>query len=465
MDTQKLSEVRAHLGLSEDQLDELVDRGVELVSAPGEELFRQGDRADSWWVLIEGAIDLIRHIGPEDVVVGRMDVAGRWAGGFQAWDEQGVYLATGRVAVAGRVLRVPAAALRKCADEWFPFGTHLITGLYHTARSIEATARQRDSLLTLSTLAAGLAHELNNPAAAAVRAVDALAGVCESLISSLTSLTGHAVDAAQLHALDALRRAIEVPSEARDPLRLADAEDALAAWMAAHDVDRDWLIAPPLVAAGADVAWCDRVAAVVPGPALGPALEWVANTVSAAALVAEAEVSTRRISELISSVKSYSQLDRGSLQELDVADGLESTLVMLGRALEAGVVVIRDYESPPPRIVGYAAELNQVWTNLIDNAVDAMAGTGTLRLTTSTGPEGGVTVMVADTGEGMSPEIAARAFDAFFTTKPVGKGSGLGLDIARRIVEERHGGTIAIDRIAEETVLRVWLPKAPPRPR
>jgi len=235
MDTQKLSEVRAHLGLSEDQLDELVDRGVELVSAPGEELFRQGDRADSWWVLIEGAIDLIRHIGPEDVVVGRMDVPGRWAGGFQAWDEQGVYLATGRVAVAGRVLQVPAAALRKRADEWFPFGTHLITGLYHTARSIEATARQRDSLLTLSTLAAGLAHELNNPAAAAVRAVDALAGVCESLISSLTSLTGHAVDAAQLHALDALRRAIEAPPEARDALRLADAEDALAAWMATED--------------------------------------------------------------------------------------------------------------------------------------------------------------------------------------------------------------------------------------
>jgi signal transduction histidine kinase len=376
-----------------------------------------------------------------------------------------VYLATGRVAVAGRVLKVPAAALRKCADEWFPFGTHLIQGLYHTARSIEATARQRDSLLTLSTLAAGLAHELNNPAAAAVRAVDALAGVCESLIASLTSLTGHAVDAAQLGALDALRRAIEAPAKALDPLELADAEDALADWMVAHGVERDWLIAPPLVAAGVDTAWCDRLAAVIPEPALESALEWVANTVSAAALVSEAEVSTRRISELINSVKSYSQLDRGSLQELDVADGLESTLVMLGSELQAGVTVVRDYESPPARIIGYAAELNQVWTNLIENAVEAIAGTGTVRLTTRTGREGGVIVTVADTGTGMSPEVAARAFDAFFTTKPVGKGSGLGLDIARRIIEERHGGTIAIERIGAETVLRVWLPPAPPRPR
>src|SRR6185437_1754274 len=169
-------------GLTDDQLTDLIACGAEVRIEPGTELFREGEHADYWWVLLDGAIDLIRHIGPEDTVVGRMDVPGRWAGGFQAWDEQGVYLATGRVAVAGRVLKVPAAALRKCADEWFPFGTHLIQGLHHTARSIEATARQRDSLLTLSTLAAGLAHELNNPAAAAVRAVDALAGVCESLI-------------------------------------------------------------------------------------------------------------------------------------------------------------------------------------------------------------------------------------------------------------------------------------------
>jgi signal transduction histidine kinase len=463
--TDDLSEVRAHLALSDDQLDQLIGWGVELEIEPGQELFRHGDRADFWWVLIDGAIDLMRHIGPENVVVGRMDVPGRWAGGFRAWDEQGVYLATGRVAVSGRVLRVPAEGLRKCADEWFPFGTHLIQGLYHTARSIEATARQRDSLLTLSTLAAGLAHELNNPAAAAVRAVDALAGVCDALLATLTSLAEHQVTAAEFTQLDNLRRGIAPLADVPGALELADAEDALSTWMSARGIERDWVIAPALAAAGVDAVWCDQVAAVMPQEALEPGLEWVANTLSAAALLSEAEVSTRRISALINSVKSYSQLDRGSLQELDVIDGLESTLVMLGRELGAGITVIRDYGSPPPRIVGYAAELNQVWTNLIDNAADAMAGTGTLRLTTRTDPDGAVTVEIADTGVGMSADVAARAFDAFFTTKDVGKGNGLGLDIARRIVEERHGGTIAVERIEQETVLRVRLPASPPRRR
>jgi signal transduction histidine kinase len=449
------------IGLSADQLGELEAAGTELPIEAGVEMFRQGEHAEFWWLLIDGAIDLVRHIGREDVVVGRMNAPGQWAGGFRAWDEQGVYLATGRGHSAGRVLRVPADALRERSGAWFPFGAHLIEGLYHTARSIESTARQRDSLVTLGTLAAGLAHELNNPAAAATRAVEALAGACEGLLGSLTRLARNEISAGQFAALDALRREVPPPGRVADPLELAEHEEALSGWLSRHGVQRDWLIAPTLVAAGIDPAWCELVAAELPQPALEPALQWVASTLSATTLLAEVTESTRRISDLVSAVKSYSQMDRASVQELDVQDGLESTLLVLGHKLRGDLTLVRDYGADVPRIGAYAGELNQVWTNLIDNAVDAMDGSGTLRLTTRS-DDGHVVVEVADTGPGMPPEAAARAFEPFYTTKDVGTGTGLGLDIARRIVEERHGGTIAIDRTDPETILRVRLPLRPP---
>ena len=175
-------------GLTDNQLAELAEGGTEVRIEPGAELFHEGEQADFWWVLVDGAVDLLRHVGREDTVVGRMDEPGRWAGGFRAWDEHGVYLATGRGAVAGRLLRVPADVLRNRIHAWFPLGQHLIQGLYRTARSIESTARQRESLVSLGTLAAGFAHEMNNPAAATSRAADALEDACQSLLTSLSRL-------------------------------------------------------------------------------------------------------------------------------------------------------------------------------------------------------------------------------------------------------------------------------------
>jgi signal transduction histidine kinase len=445
-------------GLTDDQLGELSDAGVEVRIEPGVDLFREGEHADFWWVLVEGAIDLIRHVGREDVVVGKMDVPGRWAGGFRAWDEHGVYLATGRGVVDGRVLRVPAEVLRERSSAWFPFGGHLIQGLYRTARTIESTARQRDSLVTLGTLAAGLAHEINNPAAAASRAVGALEDASQTLLSSLGRLARGDISAAQLSALDDLRREIEPPAGGLDPLEVADDEDALSSWLARHGVERDWLIAPPLAAAGVDVAWCERAAtALADDAALEPGLEWVASTLSVATLLSEVKESTRRISELVAAVRSYSQMDRASSQRIDVTDGLESTLVMLGHKLRDGVRVVRSYAADVPLFDAYPGELNQVWTNLIDNAIDAMDGDGTLQVSTRA-EAADVVIEIADTGPGMPPEVAARAFEAFYTTKDVGKGTGLGLDIARRIVVERHGGTITINSRPGRTVLQVRLP-------
>jgi signal transduction histidine kinase len=444
-------------GLTDQQLSELVAGSSEVGLRPGLELFREGEHADFWWVLLDGVVDLIRHVGGEETVVARMDVPGRWAGGFRAWDDQGVYLATGRAATTGRVLRMPAEVLRERMNAWFPFGGHLIEGLYRTARSIEATARQRQSLITLGTLAAGLAHEINNPAAAAVRAVDALEDVCQTLLASVSRLAAYQVSARQFGALDMLRQEVTGPALAPDALTQADLEDALAEWLTGHGVGREWMIAPSLAAAGVDIGWCERAAAILDGPALEPGLEWVASALSAATLLAEMKESTQRISSLVAAVKSYTQMDRTSLQRIDVTDGLESTLVMLGPMLRDGVTVLRDYGTGVPPVEAHAGELNQVWTNLISNAVEAMDGKGTLRLSTRAGQKG-VVIDVADTGCGMSPDVAARAFEPFFTTKDAAKSTGLGLDIARRIITERHGGTIDIDSRPGHTVLRVQIP-------
>jgi signal transduction histidine kinase len=446
-------------GLSDEQVGELVDAGTEVEFAAGDVLFVEGEPASWWWVLVSGQVELVRHIGREETVLGTMDVPGRWAGGFRAWDENGAYLATGRAASSGRVLRVPAAALRERSDAWFPFGGHLIQGLFRTARTFESVTRQKEALVALGTLAAGLAHEINNPAAAATRTVEALTASCATLLSSLRRLADGATTAAQFAALDRLRQEI-VPGSS-DPLDAADREEAVSGWLLAHGVDDAWTVAPTLAAAGVDVAWCDRVAAELSDDTLGPALTWVASTLSATTQLGVLRESTRRISALVHDVRTYSQLDRASVQRSDVREGLASTLSMLGHRIPAGVTVVRELDDVPSLEV-VPGELNQVWTNLIGNALDAMGDHGTLRLATRPDGAGGLVVEIADTGPGMSADTRAHAFEPFFTTKGVGKGTGLGLDISRRIVVDRHGGDITIESEPGSTVLRVHLPERPP---
>ncbi len=456
MDVDDLGRMGLFEGTSHDQLRELLAAGTEVAFGPGDVLFQENQPADCWWVLRDGSIDLVRHVGRDETLLGVMDLPGRWAGGFRAWDEHGVYLATGRGAVAGCILRVPAEALRRVWTARFPLGLQLIEGVSRSARNYETMARQREALAALGTLAAGLAHELNNPAAAATRAVDALGSACEEMLVSLRRLAAAPITADQFARIDALRQELAPKPLLGSPLELADREDALSDWLSRRDVAREWELAPVLAGAGADVGWCEKVAGVLGDAPLESALDWVASTLSATGLLDELKESTRRISELVAAVKSYSQLDRASMQQTQIAEGVESTLVMLAHRIPEGITIVREYGPDVPPIEALAAELNQVWTNLIANALDAMGDRGTLRVSTRI-EKGAVVVEIGDTGPGMSPETMQHAFDPFFTTKGVGEGTGLGLDISRRIVD-RHGGEITIDTRPGGTVLRVRLP-------
>ncbi|MDT0215079.1 ATP-binding protein [Rothia sp. ARF10] len=445
-------------GFTDEQLLELALAGEEMVFAPGTTLFDEGRPADDWWLLLDGKVDLVRRIGHEETVMATMSQRGQWAGGFRAWDEHGVYMGSGRVVDATRLFRLSSTSLGEHGEVWFPFAVHLLRGLISTARRIEHNARQREALVSLGTLAAGLAHEINNPASAAVRSVGALQTSCDNLLDSLHRLALHSITAADFVALDGLRRALD-DADAPTGVELGEREDELTDWLSERGIDRDWILAPVLAGAGADLAWCERAEAALGGHGvLQDGLDWVASAVTTTSLIAEAQDATRRVSDLVSAVKSYSQLDRATVQEVQVKDGLESTLMILGHKLREGVTVHRDYGSDVPAVMAAPGELNQVWTNLIDNAVDAMDGSGTLWVRTSA-DEHSVVVEIADTGSGLTDEVAAHAFDPFFTTKDVGKGTGLGLDISRRIVVDNHGGDIAFESRPGETVVRVRLPR------
>ncbi|MBI4882914.1 MAG: GHKL domain-containing protein [Actinobacteria bacterium] len=451
-------------GLSETQLEELAAAGEEILFGAGVEVFRDNGHAEHFWILLEGHVELVR----DSDLLFTMNTPGQWAGGWHAWDatsptgesrslhpsrhpSQGISVLS---VTGGRMFRVPSATLSRLAGDWFPFAKHLIMGIYQNVRRIETDHRERESLVALGTIAAGLAHEINNPAAAALRAVGSLRETVDEILGELAIQT---IGVEQRAALDELRHALsERPVADGGPLDKLDREDAVAAWLEGRGVGRAWQIAPSLAAAGGDPEWLSEVETAIGGEPLEPGLRWVATAITAAALLAELSEATSRISTLVADVKSYSQMDRAALQRTDIRVGIESTLVILARKLEE-VDVQRAFDAELPLIEAYAAELNQVWTNLIDNAIDAMDGRGTLRLAARADGDA-VVVDVTDSGHGMSLEVQTRAFEPFFTTKDVGKGTGLGLDMVRRIVVDHHGGEITFDSTPAGTTAHVRLP-------
>jgi signal transduction histidine kinase len=307
-------------------------------------------------------------------------------------------------------------------------------------------------------MAAGLAHELNNPAAAARRAAAHLQQSTDKVQCLLCELTkalepGHWQDllTASEQALAGL-----LQSPVLDHLARSDRAEAIARWLEARGVASAWDIAPTFVQAGLELPWLEALAAQLPAASHADALGWLEARLNLKSLVAQIEQSTGRIAELVKAVKSYSYMDQSPMQEVDVHEGLESTLTMLGHKLK-NVTLLRSFDRSVPRIMAYGSELNQVWTNLIDNAIHAVKGAGKICIGTSL-EDNQLLVEIVDNGPGIPPEVQAHMFEPFFTTKSVGSGTGLGLIISNRIVGDRHGGEIEFESRPGETRFKVWLP-------
>jgi signal transduction histidine kinase len=456
--------------LSDEQLDWLCREGrVEWVE-PGP-VYTEGEPATCFYVLLAGSVVLSRRVGGDEVEVGRTSKPGVYAGAFVAYLGKRVpqvYNNSVRVTEPSRFFVLDAVKFARLMNDWFPMAVHLLEGLVFGQKNAQEAIGQRERLLALGSLSAGLTHELNNPASAAVRATAALRERVAAMRRKLALIAaGHHTPAA-LPALVQLQEeaaAQVAKAPALSPMETSDREDVIADWLDARGVQSGWELAAIFTQAGLDESWLDRVAATLAESAaeaeVDGALRWLGYTIESELLMNEIADSVTRISSLVDAARQYSQLDRAPYQVVDVHDLLDSTLMMLGGKIGPGITVVKDYGTGLPRIPAYPGELNQVWTNLIDNAVAAMDGTGTLTVRTALDHDQ-LVVEFGDTGPGVPPDIQDRIFEPFFTTKPVGQGTGLGLDISWRIVVGRHHGDLRVESVPGDTRFQVRLPLTEP---
>jgi signal transduction histidine kinase len=463
-------------GLTDDQIGWLCREGRVIVTEPGP-VYREGEPAEFLFVLLSGTVVLSRRIGEDDVEVTRTSSPGVYAGAFFAYlgdRVPQVYNNSLRATERSRFYVLEAGKFAGLMADWFPMAKHLLEGLFFGIKNTQEAIGQRERLLALGSLSAGLTHELNNPAAAAVRATAALREKFVGLRGKLAAIAKGQHDGAVLTVLLALQEEAAARKEsslALSPLAASDAEDEITDWLDEHDITDGWKIAEGFVQAGISVEQLDRVAAAVSDAAadgatgnaasLSGALHWLADTGETEGLLSEITDSVTRISTLVGAAKQYSQLDRAPYQVIDVHELLDSTLAMLGAKLGPDIRVVKEYASDLPRVPGFPAELNQVWTNLIDNAVAAMTGSGTLTIRTALDRDR-VLIEFADTGPGVPDELKERIFEPFFTTKGVGQGTGLGLDISWRIVVNRHHGDLKVQSVPGDTRFDVLLPLVAP---
>jgi signal transduction histidine kinase len=453
--------------LSDQQLAWLAERGEVRSYPAGATVYAIGEPATRLFVLLEGTLSMSVRAGGAEVEIVRTDYRGAYAGAFFAYldlPSARSYTSNVRAVTGCRFWELPASDFGWAMREWFPMATHMLQGFAVQGTATQEMVSTRERLVALGTVTAGLTHELNNPATAAARATATLQERLAGLWDALAGLAHGELAGGELAALvDLVRQALGGRAELAplSPLQASDREDELGGWLEAHGVAEAWALAPPLVAAGVDAGRLEQVAASVPAELLPHAVGILAAACEAESLLDEVAEAAGRISTLIGAAKQYTQMDRSPLQQLDVHDGLESTLMMLSHRFGDGIEVVRDYDRSLPKLPAYEGELNQVWTNLIDNAVDAMDDGGTLTVRTRRDGDR-VLVEVGDTGPGIPEPVVAHIFEPFYTTKPVGKGTGLGLDICWRIVVQRHGGDLKVTSTPGDTRFQVLLPTGGP---
>ena len=440
-------------GLTPEQIEALKPYGREFGLQTGDFLFDERSVVDSFYVVLEGEVEISRLDG-----AGETPVLNHGPGEFTG----GLAVLTGRTSihrakatVPGRVLEIDSETFRRLPVEVPDVADIFISGLARRMRYTQRAYRQQEKFAALGKLSAGLTHELNNPAAAARRTSEVLGGTI--LEAQLTAI-GHdeRFSVGEREALVALQREMAADKVSPlDPLSLGDAEDELADWLGEHGVGEPWDLAPALAEAGVDTDRLEAMAEAFSERSLVCGLEWLGSTLDLVGLAAEVETSAGRISELVGAMKEYTYMDRAAIGEVDVISGLQNTLTILGPRLK-DVSLLTEYEKDLPRIQGRGGELNQVWTNLIDNAIDAVDGRGSITIRTYVeGPR--VVVEVIDNGRGIPREAQVHVFEPFYTTKDIGAGPGLGLAIVRRIVTD-HGGEVFVRSEPGKTCFTVRLP-------
>jgi signal transduction histidine kinase len=456
---EELSSLAILEGLPDEQLDWLREHGERVVLAAGDRMFQRGQVADAMWIIVRGVIQGFEEIGGQWLLVAttrRGEVTG-----MLPFSRMTHYPRHTVAAEPSEVLRLDASLLKELLNVSHELGRRLVAEMSDRVRGDVRLEQQGEKMIALGRLSAGLAHELNNPASAVLRASARLAEHRARLPKLVTALVRHHVSDEGLEALGRLRSLSSAVGESvGSSLDRSEREEALHEWLEERAVVEPWEVAATLADADVTVQQLTDLQETIPDDALSDGLQWVSGGMESDRLVEEIHAAAGRISELVKSIKTYSHMDRSPAHKpTDVRAGLDNTLTMLGHKLkQKGIRLDRQYAPDLPTIPANEGELNQVWTNLIDNAIDAMGDDGELALRVRR-KDMWVEVEIVDSGSGIPEEIRPRIFEPFFTTKEVGDGTGLGLGIAMRIVKT-HQGHIEVRSRPGKTVMCVRLPVA-----